>query len=238
MGSKRSDRSVVSIVGSRFSPPCASGMIASASLATHWWAPAGLLESSHSFPKRISKKSLPNRVGVVVQVTSRPLVIASGPAPVLKEFFHPRPCCSIGAPSGSASTWSSGFAAPCVLPKECPPAISATVSSSFIAMRANVSRMSRAAASGSGLTIGALGVDVDQAHLDGGQRLLQVALAGVALVAEPLGLGTPVDVVVGLPHVGASAGEAERREAHRLQGHVAGEDHQVRPRDALAVLPA
>ena len=32
--------------------------------------------------------------------------------------------------------------APCVLPKVCPPAISATVSSSFIAMRANVSRIS------------------------------------------------------------------------------------------------
>ena len=37
-------------------------------------------------------------------------------------------------------------AAPCVLPNVCPPAISATVSSSFIAMRRKVSRMSRAAA--------------------------------------------------------------------------------------------
>ena len=38
-----------------------------------------------------------------------------------------------------------------------PPAISATVSSSFIAMRAKVSRMSLAAASGSGLPFGPSG---------------------------------------------------------------------------------
>ena len=48
--------------------------------------------------------------------------------------------------------------APCVLPKVWPPAISATVSSSFIAMRAKVSRMSRAEASGSGLPFGPSGL--------------------------------------------------------------------------------
>ena len=48
-------------------------------------------------------------------------------------------------------------AAPCVLPNVCPPAISATVSSSFIAMRRKVSRMSRAAATGSGLPFGPSG---------------------------------------------------------------------------------
>ena len=48
-------------------------------------------------------------------------------------------------------------AAPWVLPKVCPPAMSATVSSSFMAMRANVSRMSRAAATGSGLPFGPSG---------------------------------------------------------------------------------
>ena len=82
----------------------------------------------------------------------------------------------------------------------------------------------------------ALGVDVDQAHLDRAEGGLEVAVAGVALVAEPLLLRPPVDVLVGLPDVLAAAGEAERLEAHRLQGDVAGEDHQVRPREALAVL--
>ena len=49
-------------------------------------------------------------------------------------------------------------AAPWVLPKVWPPAISATVSSSFIAMRAKVSRMSLAAATGSGLPFGPCGL--------------------------------------------------------------------------------
>jgi hypothetical protein len=106
----------------------------------------------------LSKKPLPHLVGVAVQVTSRPLVIASRPLPLPKEFFQPRPCSSIEAPSGSGPTYRSGSAAPCVLPNVWPPAISATVSSSFIAMRPNVSRMSRAEASGSGLAFGPSGL--------------------------------------------------------------------------------
>ncbi|SLI18142.1 Uncharacterised protein [Mycobacteroides abscessus subsp. abscessus] len=48
-GSTRSDRSVVSMVGRRFfAGSNGSGMIGWASLATHWFAPAGLLVSSHS----------------------------------------------------------------------------------------------------------------------------------------------------------------------------------------------
>jgi hypothetical protein len=82
-----------------------------------------------------------------------------------------------------------------------------------------------------GVGVGALGVDVDQAHLDGAERLLELAVTGVALVAQPGALRAPVDVLVGLPHVGAAAGEAEGREAHRLQGAVAREDHQVGPGD-------
>ena len=60
----------------------------------------------------------------------------------------------------------------------------------------------------------ALRVHVDQAHLVRRQRPLQLPDAAVALVAEPGALGTPVDVVVGLPDVGPAAGEAEGREAH------------------------
>src|ERR1700754_4000433 len=43
-------------------------------------------------------------------------------------------------------------------------------------------------------------------------------------------------MVLRLPHVGAAAAEAEHRAAHRLDGHVAGEDHQVGPRNLGAVL--
>ncbi len=87
-----------------------------------------------------------------------------------------------------------------------------------------------------GVAVGALGIDVDEAHLHSRERLLELAVAGVALVVQPGGLGAPVHVGVGLPHIGATAGVAEGLEAHGLQRHVAGEDHQVGPRERLAVL--
>ena len=61
-----------------------------------------------------------------------------------------------------------------------------------------------------------------------------VRVAHVA--AEPRRLAAPVHVLVRLPHVGAAAAEAEGLEAHGLQRDVAGEDHQVGPRDVAAVL--
>src|SRR5882724_11789363 len=134
----------------------ASGTVVSAPFATHWCAPPGLFVNSHSLLKRFSKKLLLHLVGVFVQITSRPLVIVSAPLPLRNLLFHPRPCSSTGAASGSGPT-SAASPAPCVLPKVWPPAISATVSSSFIAMRRNVSRMSLAAATGSGLPFGPSG---------------------------------------------------------------------------------
>src|SRR3954453_21473707 len=98
-------------------------MIASAPLAVHCCAPPGLLVSSHSNANRFSKKLLLHFVGVVVQVTSRPLVMVSAPLPVPKLLRQPKPCCSRPAASGSLSTCVVG-AAPCVLPKLWPPAIS------------------------------------------------------------------------------------------------------------------
>ena len=146
------------MVGTRFfDGSCASGIVAAAPLATHWCAPAGLLLSSHSYLNRFSKKWLLHRVGVWLQVTSRPLVIVSPPLPVPKLLFQPRPCCSMPAASGSGPT-SVASPAPWVFPKVWPPAMSATVSSSFIAMRANVSLISRAAATGSGLPFGPCGL--------------------------------------------------------------------------------
>ena len=86
-----------------------------------------------------------------------------------------------------------------------------------------------------GLAVGALGVDVDQPHLDRAELGGQLALAAVALVAQPGVLGTPEDLL-GLPDVLAAEAEAEGLEAHVLEGHVAGEDQQVGPGDLLAVL--
>ena len=56
------------------------------------------------------------------------------------------------------------------------------------------------------------------------------------VAAEPGGLGTPVDVLIRLPDVLAPAAETERLEAHRLQGDVPREDHQVGPGNLPAVL--
>ena len=97
-------------------------------------------------------------VGVSVQVTSMPEVIVSPPLPVPCLLSQPRPLASNGAASGSGPTFGSGSAAPWVLPKVWPPTMSATVSSSFIAIRPNVSRMSTAEASGSGWPLGPSGL--------------------------------------------------------------------------------
>ena len=86
-----------------------------------------------------------------------------------------------------------------------------------------------------GLAVGALGVDVDQAHLDRAERVGQLPVTAVPLVAEPGVLGAPVDLLR-LPDVLAPEAEAEGLEAHVLERHVAGEDEQVGPGDLLAVL--
>ena len=79
-------------------------------------------------------------------------------------------------------------------------------------------------------------IDVDEAHLHSRQRVLELALTGIALlVGEPLALLAPVDVELGLPGVGAAAGKAEGLEAHRLKRNVAGEDEQVGPGNPVAV---
>ena len=85
------------------------------------------------------------------------------------------------------------------------------------------------------LAAGALRVDVDQAHLDRREGQVQLPRPLVALVSQPLGLGPPVDHL-GLPDVLPAAAEPEGLQAHRFDGAVAGEDHQVGPRDLAAVL--
>ncbi len=92
-----------------------------------------------------------------------------------------------------------------------------------------------------GLAVDAFRVDVDQPHHHRGQRVLQFAFAGpaAALAAgrgKPFLLGAPVDVLFRMPDILAAEGEAEGLQAHRLVGHVAGEDHQVGPAHLVAVL--
>ncbi len=173
-------------------------------------------------------------VGLGFQAPSMPLVVVCTPLPVPKLFFQPRPISSSGAASGSGPT-SFGSPAPCALPKVCPPATSATVSSSFMRHAGEGLTHIAARSHGVGVAVGTFGVHIDQAHLHGSQRILQIAVAAVALVAQPGVFVAPVDIFLGLPDVDAAAAETEGLEAHRLQRHVAGQDHQVGPGDFVAI---
>src|SRR5206468_7670774 len=78
-------------------------------------------------------------------------------------------------------------------------------------------------------------IDVDQTHLHGTERILEVAVAGVALIRQPLAFGPPIDVLFWFPGVDAATTEAERLEAHRFESDVPGEDHEVSPGDLAAI---
>ena len=88
------------------------------------------------------------------------------------------------------------------------------------------------------VAVRALRIHVDQAHLHGRERILQITRVHVAVgrvigrqhpaclldpfgamsialvAAKPLGLRTPVDVLLRLPDIGSAAAEAEGPEAH------------------------
>ena len=66
------------------SPVVASGTVLSPAPPSgfHWLAPAGLLVTSHSYLKRVSKKELSHVVGVGVHAPSRPEVVMSVALPV------------------------------------------------------------------------------------------------------------------------------------------------------------
>src|SRR5262245_22437417 len=85
------------------------------------------------------------------------------------------------------------------------------------------------------LAVRAFWIDVDEAHLDGAQRVLQIALAAIAFVAEPGSFWTPIQFLR-LPLIGAPACKAKRLEAHRFERDVAGENVEVGPRELVAVL--
>ena len=86
-----------------------------------------------------------------------------------------------------------------------------------------------------GLAARALGIHVDQAHLGGAQRRMQLPVLVAPIEGEPLALGSPVHVF-GVPGIDPTAGEAQGLEAHGLHGHVTRQDQQVGPGDLAAVL--
>ena len=208
-------------------------MSASAPFAFHCLAPAGLFVSSHSFSNRFLKNRLLHLVGVCVQVTSGPPVMASAPMPVpmlalpaealilQRAAFRVRSdqrriAGAVGLAEGvAAGDQGDGFLV-----------VHRHAEERFADVPGRRERVR--------IAVRPFRIDVDQAHLHGAERLRELALAAVAFIAEPGALGTP-EQFFGLPDVGAAAGEAEGLEAHRLERDVAGEDHQVGPREFAAV---
>src|SRR5271157_5767212 len=86
------------------------------------------------------------------------------------------------------------------------------------------------------LSIRSFRIHVDQTHLHGSERILKITVATVALVRQPLAFRAPVDVLFGLPDVLAPAAKTERLKAHRLEGDVACENHEVGPGDFPPIL--
>ena len=89
-----------------------------------------------------------------------------------------------------------------------------------------------------GLAAHAFGVDVNQPHLNRGQRVFQgfAAFAFVAGRRQPLGFRAPIDVELGVPDVLAPQRKTVARKPHRLVGHGARQHDQVGPADVLAIL--
>jgi hypothetical protein len=93
--------------------------------------------------------------------------------------------------------------------------------------------------------VGALGVDVDEAHVSSGKRLLEVAGASrkvcAAIVPDVVAFGhegclrTPEDALIRLPRIGPTGAKAENRKAHLLERRVATQEDQVGPREGFAV---
>ena len=85
-----------------------------------------------------------------------------------------------------------------------------------------------------GIAVRPFGVHIDEAHLHGGQRVVEFTLALVTAVGflarrEPFGFRAPVGVFAGLPDVGPAAREAEGLEAHGFERDIARENHQIGP---------
>ena len=180
------------------------------------WRRPGSSSISQSNLKRLSKKLLSPRCRC-----RRPCALESARdrcdavAAAEAEFFQPktllRDASRLRAPG---PTYCDGSAAPCTLPNVCPPAMSATVSSSSIAMRANVSRMSCVPMRcGSPIAVRGLpdlrrsspSAPRQVVSRDRVRRHLNSAVCCRATNA----LVAPIDIFFGLPHVDAAAGEAE-----------------------------
>ena len=92
-----------------------------------------------------------------------------------------------------------------------------------------------------GIAVHALGIDVDQAHMGGRQRVLErggVLKIAIALFGfrQPLRFRAPVDIGLGAPDILTAKAEAEGLQTHILIGHGARQDDEIGPAELVAVL--
>ena len=86
------------------------------------------------------------------------------------------------------------------------------------------------------IPVGPLRIDIDQSHLDGSQWILEIPVAGVPFVSQPLAFRPPVNVLFRLPDILSPTGKTQCLEPHGFESTVAGEDHQIGPGDLAAIL--
>ena len=79
------------------------------------------------------------------------------------------------------------------------------------------------------LAVRAFGIHIDQTHLHGSERIFEIAITGVTLIFEPFAFRPPINIFFRLPHIGTTAAETKRLQAHRFQSAIASEDHEIRP---------
>ena len=142
-----------------------------ASLATHWCAPAGLSVSSHSWPNRFSKKPLPHLVG-----RARPGHLETAGDRVARPCRCRRCSSSRGPAARAGSPRARGRRSRA---ERGAVGLAEGVAAGdqrdglLVVHRHPAERLADVAGRGErvGVAVGALGVDVDQAHLHGAERV-------------------------------------------------------------------
>ena len=79
-------------------------------------------------------------------------------------------------------------------------------------------------------------IHINQSHLHRRQRIRQMPIPTVALVSQPLTFRPPINILLRLPHIRPPTRKPEGLKSHRLQRHVPGQHHQVRPGNLVAIL--
>src|ERR1700733_5416592 len=78
------------------------------------------------------------------------------------------------------------------------------------------------------LSIRSFRIHIDKTHLHCAERILKITIAAVTLVCKPRTLRTPVHLFW-FPYILAAAAKTKGLESHRIEGDVAGENHEVGP---------